>query len=123
MNTTKSLHHFRNVLLLIAALSFPGSGFCEDKDPICGKWKWISGAVHQFGPNGHVVGEKGCTWKRIEGGKRPTYIITWKTDYVDTLHLIKGGTELRGKNNEGNEVWGTRLADSPPPLQLRPDAP
>ena len=113
MNLTNSLPHLGKVLLVLAALSIAPSGFSEDKDPICGKWKWIDGTVHQFGPNGHVVGEKGCTWKRVEGNKRPTYIITWRTDYVDTLHLINGGTELRGKNTEGGEVWGTRV--DPPP--------
>ncbi len=80
----------------------------KDRDPICGKWKWISGEVHQFGPGGHVVGEKGCTWRRV-GSKPPRYVVTWRKDYVDTLHLSKSGDELRGKNNEGGEVWGTRI--------------
>ncbi len=109
------LRPLRNAFLLLAAFSLVTTGFSadkeknKDKDPICGKWKWISGAVHQFGPNGRVVGEKGCTWKHVEGTTPPKYIVTWGTDYVDTLHLVENGNRLKGKNHEGNEVWGTRV--------------
>jgi hypothetical protein len=99
----------RTGILVLAALAFAATGFAEDKDPVCGKWKWCSGAVHIFGPNGHIVGEKGCTWKRVADADHPKYIVTWKTDYVDTLHLVKDGGELRGKNTDGGEVWGIRI--------------
>jgi uncharacterized protein (DUF2147 family) len=107
--------NIRSILLrfilaaIVATLAFTSAAIAEEKDPICGKWKWISGAVHQFGPNGHIVGEKGCTWKRVETAKRQKYVVTWKTDYVDTLFLSPDGNRLTGKNTDGGEVWGERI--------------
>ena len=116
MNSKSLLLRHLSAIVLLVIFSFVASGFAEDKDPICGKWKWVSGAIHIFKPGGHIVGEKGCTWKRIEGTNPPRYIVTWRTDYVDTLRLVNGGNELRGKNNEqkgkivgDGDLFGTRI--------------
>ena len=115
MNSSSLLLRHLNAIVLLLVFSLGAFAVAEDKDPICGKWKWFTGEVHRFGPNGQIVGEKGCYWKRIEGTTPPRYIVTWRADFVDTLRLVKDGTELRGKNQtkkriEGEgDLFGTRI--------------
>ncbi len=97
------------IFLFLAAFSLTGAGQAQAADPIVGRWDWCSGAVHFFGPAGLIDHNPKYTWKRVVDKNR--YIITWGRRIVDTVHLANDGKELRGKNTNGEPVWGKRKKD------------
>lgn len=91
-------------------------------DLIVGKWKWFTGSVAEFYPDGRMPGH-GNHWKCADSNKR-TFIISWSNGkWVDTLTMSQNGNRMDGQNQIGNKVWGTRLSGSsqsappPPPTQ------
>lgn len=92
----------------------PTSGndpYSSNTDPcsmIIGKWKWFTGSVAEFYPNGRMPGN-GNSWRCADPHSR-TFIITWSNGkWVDTLKMSPDGSRLEGKNQIGNRVWGNRL--------------
>lgn len=82
---------------------------------IVGKWKWFTGSVAEFLPNGRVKGSSNSTWHCKDAASR-TIIINWSNGkYIDTLTLSKNGMRLDGKNQFGHTVWGRRIGDPPLP--------
>jgi hypothetical protein len=66
-------------------------------------------------PDGTASSSLGtATWKCTSKAKPPTYVLNWNDGlYIDTVHLIKGGKEISGKNAQGQPVTATRLPDLP----------
>ncbi len=104
--------YFQRLLVIsvfMAAFTLTGGAPAQAADPIVGRWDWCSGAVHFFGPAGLIDRNPRYTWKKVADKNR--YIITWGRQIVDTVHLEKDGKELRGKNTNGEPVWGKRKKD------------
>ena len=103
-------------LPLLIAISMAGAADTLVKDdPVVGRWRWVGPDIVTIRPDGTAVSAGGtATWKCTSKAKPPTYVLTWNSGvFIDTLHLIKGGKELKGTNAQGQEIIATRLPDLP----------
>ncbi len=88
----------------------PAPLLTPEKDPILGRWRWFNAQIKVFHPDGTVDGDGlHGTWKRAANGTPPKYEINWSDKFVDTLHLVEGGKELKGTNQVGHRISGIRL--------------
>lgn len=79
---------------------------------IVGKWKWFTGSVAEFYPEGRMPG-KGNSWRCADPQSR-TFIVKWSNGkWIDTLKMSQDGSRVEGQNQVGNRVWGTRLSGPP----------
>jgi hypothetical protein len=123
---TPALHQRLHRLLAPAFLALTlltafGTVFAADApaaktDLIVGRWRWVNNDVVTILPDGTAscpsVGN--ATWKCTSKAKPPTYVLNWKDGiFIDTVHLLKGGKEINGKNAQGQPIIATRLPDLP----------
>lgn len=94
-----------------AQTSGPWKGF---PDPILGRWRWFNAQFKIFRDDGTVVGPKGDkqgTWKFLKQYGEPRhYEVNWKGSlWIDQLKLVRNGTELKGKNQEGRVITAYKV--------------
>lgn len=115
------LHHLLASAFLAVAFITAGTVWAADTpaakaDPIAGRWRWVNNDIVTILPDGTAscpsVGT--ATWKCTSKAKPPTYVINWKDGiFIDTVHLLKGGKVISGKNAQGQPITATRLPDLP----------
>ena len=81
-------------------------------DPIVDKWRMFD-SFRIFRPDGTATGPGGAVagkWRCLSSGSPRHYEINWNGGvFIDTVRLVKNGTELSGKNQRGNKVLLTRI--------------
>jgi hypothetical protein len=105
-----------SLVLLLAVSPASAADTPAKADPIAGRWRWVNNDIVTILPDGTAscpsVGT--ATWKCTSKAKPPTYVITWKDGvFIDTVHLLKGGKEIKGTNAQGQDIIATRLPDQP----------
>jgi hypothetical protein len=87
---------------------------------IIGDWKWFNHDHVYMRPDGTLDawndGKKTeyGTWKKNSDG---SYTLYWNLGWVDSLTLSSDCKKLSGKNQQGVNVWGTKISDNVPEIQ------
>lgn len=85
----------------------------RDQDPVVGRWRPGNSKVPLFLHTDGTASDPGRrgTWVCLTPGATPRkYRITWNNgQWVDTLHLVNGGAELVGENQDHSKLRWTRL--------------
>ena len=84
------------------------------EDPIVGKWRWTDKQIveckadHTFSAS---PTKRAGTWKFVPGTTvERKYTFTWDEGlFVDTLMMSRDEKALKGKNQEGKPVSGTKV--------------
>lgn len=104
----------RFLMLMVLAAGLVSGGPAEAAGPcsvIPGVWSWFVNGDVTFQPDGTLVqGSRTGRWSCTNGRVN----IAWSHGFVDQLTLSPDGRSMRGTNQTGNAVWGTRRADGVP---------
>jgi len=87
------------------------------KDPIVGRWRWFNGGFVDLLPDGRVFDVQTKTdtvrWYKMDLIDSK-YRIKWRpSKWVDSLWLSDDGSSLRGQNQAGVWVGGTKAGELP----------
>ncbi len=86
----------------------------KDADPIVGKWRWTDKQIVECKADQTFTAQptrRGGTWKFVPGTTvERKYTFTWDDGlYVDSLVLSRDAKSLKGKNQDGKAISGTRI--------------
>lgn len=85
------------------------------KDPIVGRWRWFNGGYVDILPDGRVFDVQTKTdtvrWDKLDLIDSK-YRIKWRpSKWIDILWLSDNGSSLRGQNQDGTWVGGTKSSE------------
>ncbi len=81
-------------------------------DQIIGKWRWHNSEIKYFLADGTIIGDGvPGKWKCVSNATPPKYELNWGDRFLETVNIVRGGKEIKGKSKEGAGVSAYRVTE------------